>query len=164
MFSYSFNATIAPMAAQRQPAVDLAEERLRSSGVRATKTRRSVMQKLSSVDGPRTADEIFKLLRSTVPLSSLYRTLSVLSTNGVLDRVHDGEGIARYELAEWLTDHHHHVVCVSCGRIDDVALDESHEIAIHGIATHLGKQTGFRVLDHVLEVEGVCADCERSAA
>lgn len=92
----------------------------------------------------------------------MYRTLAILDESSVLRKHYDADGVARYELAEWLTDHHHHVLCVSCGVIEDVALDDSHEAAIHDIATHLGDQTGFRVLDHVLEVEGVCSRCDRS--
>ena len=143
---------------------DLIRRRLTEHGDRYTKGRRSVVGALQLSTGPRTATEIARECPTEIPVSSLYRTLSILDEASVLRKHYDADGVARYELAEWLTDHHHHVVCVSCGRIDDVALDESHEIAIHGIATHLGKQTGFRVLDHVLEVEGVCADCERSAA
>jgi Fur family ferric uptake transcriptional regulator len=92
----------------------------------------------------------------------MYRSLSILDEASVLRKHYDADGIARYELSDWLTDHHHHVVCVSCGRIDDVALGTSDEAAIHAIATSLGRQTGFRVLDHVLEVEGVCGACDRS--
>ena len=92
----------------------------------------------------------------------MYRTLAILDGVSVLRKHYDAGGVARYELADWLTDHHHHVVCVSCGRIDDVALDESHKTVIHDIASLLGQETGFRVLDHVLEVEGLCGACNRS--
>lgn len=141
---------------------DPIRRRLAEHGDRYTKGRRSVVSAMQLSTGPRTATEIARECPRDVPISSLYRTLSILDEARVVRKHYDADGVARYELAEWLTDHHHHVVCVSCGRIDDVALDEAHEIAIHDIAAHLGVQTGFRVLDHVLEVEGVCEDCERA--
>ena len=55
---------------------------------------------------------------------------------------------------------------MTCGRIDDAALDASHETVIHDIAALLEQETETRVPDHVLEVEveveGVCGACDRS--
>jgi Fe2+ or Zn2+ uptake regulation protein len=143
---------------------DLIRRRLSEHDHRYTGGRRTVVSAIQLANGLRTAAEIAVGSQTDVPISSMYRTLSVLDDAGVLRKQHDADGIARYELADWLTDHHHHVVCVSCGRIEDVALCEPQEAGIHTIAAYLGSQTGFRVLDHVLEVEGVCGACDRSAA
>jgi Fe2+ or Zn2+ uptake regulation protein len=140
---------------------DLIRRRLSEHGHRYTRGRRSVVATIQLANGPRTAAEIASECASDIPLSSLYRTLGILDGTQVLRRHYDADGIARYELAEWLTDHHH-VVCVSCGRIDDIALGESQEAIMHDLAAILGQETGFRVLDHVLEVEGVCGACDRS--
>ncbi len=141
----------------------LIRRRLAQDDHRYTRGRRSVVAAIQLATGPRTAAEIAGECTARIPVSSMYRTLSVLDEARIVRKYYDADGIAHYELAEWLTDHHHHVVCVSCGRIDDVALGESHEDMIHGIAMYLGRRTGFRVLDHVLEVEGVCGVCDRSA-
>jgi len=147
------------MDAQRRPTANSVEERLRASGIRTTRARRLVIEKLISVNGPRTAEEISKLLISTVPLSSLYRTLSVLSTAGILTRFHDGAGIARYELAEWLTGHHHHITCTNCGSTQDIDFDGDAEKAVGQIAADAGQRTGFEVTDHRLDLEGLCPNC-----
>ena len=147
------------MTAQRRPTVDLAEERLRTSGVRTTRARRIVIEELIRVDGPRTAEEINKLLKSTVPLSSLYRTLSVLSSSGVLERFHDGAGVARYELAEWLTGHHHHITCTRCGSTQDIDFDAQTESTIRQIADDASRIAGFEVTGHRLDLEGLCRRC-----
>jgi len=139
--------------------VDLAEERLRTSGVRTTRARRIVIEELIRVDGPRTAEEINKLLKSTVPLSSLYRTLSVLSSSGVLERFHDGAGVARYELAEWLTGHHHHITCTRCGSTQDIDFDAPTESTIRQFADDAGRTAGFEVTGHRLDLEGLCRRC-----
>lgn len=147
------------MDAQRRPTVDTVEERLRASGVRTTRARRLVIEKLIRADGPRTAEEISKLLRSAVPLSSLYRTLSVLSSNGILERFHDGAGVARYELAEWITGHHHHITCGNCGSTRDIAFEGDAESVIGRIAAEAGRRTGFEVTGHSLDLEGLCPNC-----
>jgi Fe2+ or Zn2+ uptake regulation protein len=118
-----------------------------------------VIEKLIRANGPRTAEEISNLLKSAVPLSSLYRTLSVLSSNGILQRFHDGTGVARYELAEWLTGHHHHLTCTNCGSTQDIDFDGDAEKAVSRIAADAGQRTGFEVTDHRLDLEGLCPNC-----
>ena len=147
------------MSAQRRAIVDLAEEHLRRSGVRTTPARRLVLERLSRARGPHTADEINMLLRSAVPLSSLYRTLSVLSSSGVLERFHDGAGVARYELAEWLTGHHHHITCTRCGSTRDIDFSKETETTIRRFADQAGAAADFRVTGHRLDLEGLCSQC-----
>jgi Fe2+ or Zn2+ uptake regulation protein len=67
--------------------------------------------------------------------------------------------VARFELAEWLTGHHHHVVCVSCGRVDDVSLDRAAEKALDEVVRKVATATGFTVSEHTLEIEGTCPAC-----
>jgi len=147
------------MSTQRQPTVDLAEERLRSAGVRTTRARRLVIEEFIRVDGPHTAEEIGTLLRSAVPLSSLYRTLSVLTASGVLERFHDGAGVARYELAEWLTGHHHHITCSNCGSTQDIDFSSETESTIRRISDGAGAAAGFAVTGHRIDLEGLCPQC-----
>ena len=89
----------------------------------------------------------------------MYRTLTILEESDVLKKHHGPDGVGRYELAEWLTGHHHHLVCVSCGAIEDIEVPPSAESELKTIVDSLGEDAGFRVLDHVLEVEGVCQSC-----
>lgn len=73
---------------------------------------------------------------------------------------HHSQGpVARFELAEWLTGHHHHVVCSSCGRVDDVSLDRSTEGALASIVGRVASDAGFSVSEHSLEIEGLCPVC-----
>lgn len=95
-----------------------------------------------------------------VPASSLYRTLAVLEEAGVLRKAHDTAGIARYELSQWLSEHHHHVVCIACNAIEDIEIPQDAEQAIRRIVGELGESAGYRVVDHILEIEGVCPACD----
>ena len=94
-----------------------------------------------------------------VPLSSVYRTLTVLDAAGVIERTHDADGVARYELAEWLSGHHHHLVCIDCGSTLDFDADESSELKLKAIADEVGLAAGFEVTGHRLDVEGRCDRC-----
>ena len=139
---------------------ELVRARLAKTDIRYTSGRRSVVASIQMASGPRSAAELADDARTVVPVSSLYRTLAILEEADVLRRHHGPSGVARYELAEWLTGHHHHVVCVSCGAIEDIDVPHPAELELHAIVDYLGAQAGFRVLDHVLEVEGVCQRCD----
>ena len=135
------------------------EQRLASVGVRLTRGRRSTVQAILEAGGPRTAAEIQVELGDAVPLSSLYRSLSVLTESGVLVAQHDSGGIMRFELAEWLTGHHHHFVCVSCGTAIDVTPNPDQERAIETLIEEMASANGFAVTGHRFEIEGRCRSC-----
>jgi len=134
-------------------------ERLASAGVRYTAARRGVVTALGRADGPRSAAELHDDLGRSVPVSSLYRSLGVLEEAGVLAPHHGARGVTRYELAEWLAGHHHHLVCVDCGTVEDVTVPKAREAAVNQLVDALARQAGFTPLDHVLEVEGRCPRC-----
>ncbi|MFV1970200.1 MAG: Fur family transcriptional regulator [Acidimicrobiia bacterium] len=139
---------------------ELVKQRLSETETRYTAGRRVVVTEIQMASGPRTAAELATPSMGSLPVSSLYRTLAVFEDVGILKKHHGPDGVARYELAEWLTGHHHHIVCVACGAIEDIDVPDSAESELHAIASSLGAQAGFRVLDHVLEVEGVCPNCD----
>ena len=134
------------------------EQRLNSHGVRFTRGRREVFDAMADADGPRTASEIHRDLGS-VPLSSLYRSLAVLVDAGVLAQHHGADETTRYELAEWLSEHHHHLVCTSCGSITDVVATDKQEAIVDGLVDELAASTRFAVSGHRLEIEGRCSRC-----
>jgi Fur family transcriptional regulator, ferric uptake regulator len=134
------------------------EQRLASQGVRFTNGRRLVVNAIAVAEGPLTASEIHGSLRA-VPLSSLYRSLGVLTDAGVLARHHGADESTRYELSELLTAHHHHLVCESCGSIIDVAATDAQEQRVDQLVDSLGAAAGFAVTGHRLEIEGRCASC-----
>jgi Fur family ferric uptake transcriptional regulator len=133
--------------------------RLSEQEVRYTTGRRAVVKVLAEVDGPRSAAELNKALGGTVPLSSIYRTLAVLEDAGVVTPHYSVKNLARYELAEWLAGHHHHLVCVSCGTIDDIVIPESLEERVEDIVAEIGTISSFTASNHALEVEGRCTRC-----
>jgi Fur family ferric uptake transcriptional regulator len=135
------------------------EQRLAAEGVRFTRGRRTTVLAIAGAGGPRTAAEIQAELGDTLPLSSLYRSLSVLADAGVLVAQHDSVGIMRFELAEWLSGHHHHFVCVSCGTAVDVTPNSDQERAIEKLIREMASVNGFSVTGHRFEIEGRCKAC-----
>ena len=118
-----------------------------------------MLSALGAADGPRSAAELYQELGQRVPLSSLYRTLVVLEETGVIDPHHGLRGVMRYELAEWIRGHHHHVVCSSCGAVEDVELDEETEKELARLVDTVASSVGLDPSAHSLEVEGRCRRC-----
>jgi Fur family ferric uptake transcriptional regulator len=133
--------------------------RLSERGVRYTSGRQVVVKALAEVDGPRSAAELSDIISESVPLSSLYRSLAVLEDAGVVSPHYSVKNLARYELAEWLAGHHHHLVCIDCGTIDDIVIPSDLEERVEGIVTEIGEMSSFSASNHALEVEGRCTRC-----
>jgi Fur family ferric uptake transcriptional regulator len=135
------------------------EQRLFESGVRFTKGRRAVIDTLSRAKGPMSASELSHDLGPAVPLSSIYRTLSVLEEAGVVAHHLGAKGLTRFELAEWLTGHHHHLVCVECGAVADIDIPAAKEASVRNLVSEIAEMASFQATDHALEIEGRCAKC-----
>jgi Fe2+ or Zn2+ uptake regulation protein len=135
------------------------EQRLAAEGVRLTQGRRSTVEALADMHGPRTVAEIHDHVDGAIPLSSLYRSLSVLTDAGVLSAQHGSDGVIRFELAEWITGHHHHLVCTSCDTVADVTPTIAQEKAMEQLVEEMAQETGFDVSGHRFEIEGTCREC-----
>lgn len=130
--------------------------RLRRVGQRLTPRRRSLLEILRSAVHPLTIHEILE--RDELAMSSAYRNLTVLEHAGVVNRVITKEDFGRYELAEELTEHHHHLVCSSCGLVRDLLSDVDAE-RLMNVAMRRATEQGFTPATHRLDIVGLCADC-----
>jgi len=138
---------------------EMVRRHLADRDIRFTQGRKAVVRALHLSSGPQSAADLHARMKAQVPLSSLYRSLVVLEGAGVVAAHHSQGPVARFELAEWLTGHHHHVLCMSCGRVDDVSLDRTTESALAGIVVIVASKAGFSVSEHSLEIEGTCSVC-----
>lgn len=135
------------------------ETRLASRGVRYTRGRRTVIAALAGADGPMSAMELHAAIAGAVPLSSIYRSLVVLEDADVLAPHHGARGLTRYELSEWLRGHHHHLICIDCGSVEDVDVADRHERQVERVVADISSSASFTALNHALEIEGRCAGC-----
>jgi len=91
--------------------------------------------------------------------SSVYRNLTILEEVGAVTRIVTGDDFARYELAEHLTEHHHHLICSGCGDVADFSLDDKAETALDRALEAAAGQFGFRAETHRLDLIGTCKTC-----
>jgi Fe2+ or Zn2+ uptake regulation protein len=135
------------------------EQRLGDHAARYTAGRRAVVTALAKSDGPKSAAELHEVIGPQVPLSSLYRSLAVLEEAGVVIPHHGARSLTRYELAEWLAGHHHHLVCVGCGSVEDIEIPTAQEAQVRLLVAELSAGASFTPLSHMLEIEGRCSKC-----
>jgi Fur family transcriptional regulator, ferric uptake regulator len=136
--------------------------RLREAGQRYTGQRRRLVEILALARSPLSIPDILRGRRG-LPQSSVYRNLSDLVDAGVVRRILTEEDFGRYELAEDLTGHHHHVICSSCGRTRDVTLPAGAERSLERTLDGVAKRAGFAGVGHRLDLVGICADCAARA-
>lgn len=132
--------------------------RLRQVHQRYTPQRREIVDVLAEVGHPLTIQDI-RDHSNDLAQSSVYRNLVVLEESGIVTRVVTTGDIGRYELAEDLTGHHHHLICSQCGVVRDVVVPESLEHDIDRALTALARREGFSLDHHRLDVIGRCSKC-----
>ncbi len=134
-------------------------DRLAANNLRYTEGRQSLVKAIVRASGPQTAEDLHRKLRRKMSLASLYRSLGQMQEAGVFTALYNQGRIARFELADWLTGHHHHLVCDNCGKIIELDLGRSGEEAIDKVLKAAAKAVGFQERDHLLEIVGLCSDC-----
>lgn len=99
-------------------------------------------------------EELLASVRSSLgaaDYSSVFRAVSTLERDGVLDRIDLGDGRARFEMRE---DHHEHIRCERCGRVAEVPV-----CVLDDASAQVRKLTGFEVTSHRVVFGGLCAEC-----
>lgn len=125
---------------------------------RYTSGRRMLVESLALAGRPLTIADVLASAPS-LPQSSAYRNLAVLEGAGVVHKVVTNEEFARYELAEDLTEHHHHLVCTSCGAIEDIDIPVALERGIERAVGQLAEDSDFTHVSHRLDLMGLCPKC-----
>lgn len=132
--------------------------RLRRADQRYTSGRRRVIESLRTGSGPMTIPQILDT-DHRLAQSSVYRNLAILEEVGAVTRIVTQDDHARYELAEDLTEHHHHIICSSCGDVSDFALQPAVEDELDRALRDVARRSDFTVEGHRLDLVGVCATC-----
>ncbi len=130
---------------------------LAASGRRRGAARELVVSVLAEQDCCATATEIADAVRARgarVGIASVYRVLDQLTEHSLIQKVDLGDGRTRYERAEIAHDHHHHLVCNECGRVEPFS-DADLERALRRVE----RETGFAVASHDVLLRGACDDC-----
>ena len=142
---------------------DVAATRLQHADQRYTSNRRRLIQVLADADRPLAIPEILTRQRGLAQ-SSAYRNLAILESVGVVHRIVTSDDFARYELAEELTDdHHHHLICSRCGSVEDVSLSAQFEKELEREVAAVARRARLKIERHQLDVMGTCAQCRAGA-
>jgi len=127
---------------------------LKKADLRATKPRLAVLEILIGSHGPFTMEELHKKVeKDDVDLVTVYRCIASFQESGIVGRCDFGDGPVRFEYRGEGSEHHHHVVCTKCRKIQsfDYCL-------VDGIEKILKKE-GYSHISHSLEFFGLCAKC-----
>lgn len=136
------------------------KELLKSKGLKMTTQRGLILESLSESSKHLTAEEIYELVCKKQPeigIATVYRTLKLLTELGLIDTLDLEDGFVRYELAGTAGDghHHHHLICLSCGKVLEFKED-----LMETLEGRIESTTGFKVCDHEVKMYGYCQDCK----
>jgi len=132
-------------------------ERCRAAGLVLTPQRLAVFRHLEAGHGHPSAEELYAAVRRELPtlsLATVYKTLDTLARIGAVRRVSGAGAGSRWDTG---LESHHHLVCIECGSVRDVA--DARLDAVKRRAVALASRHGFRASGHVVEILGHCADC-----
>ncbi len=136
------------------------QQRLHGVGLRYTLPRERLLSHLDSKNTHPTPEELYQGLKKkgySIGLSTVYLNLQVLRDVGLLWEFKDQQGHTRYD---GFSEKHHHAVCVNCGKINDVLMDEVPEFGGEAVVRAVEQQTGWFIADPRLELRGLCPDCQ----
>jgi Fur family peroxide stress response transcriptional regulator len=130
-------------------------EDLRRKGYRLTPQRQAIVQALLDAEGTHpSAQEIYERVSPQFPmitLATIYNTLQVLEDMGVVTPLGFPGASTRYETAE---GPHINLLCLRCGRIDDLPLDDLPELQ-----QKVAADSGYLIRGAHLEYRGYCPTC-----
>lgn len=132
---------------------------IRDLGLKVTHQRLIILEKILTGRDHVTAQEVFEAVAEVDPdigFATVYRFLRALSENGFVTEVRMKGLSARYEWAD--KTHHDHLSCIECGVITEFENDE-----IETLQLKIAESLGFVLTDHILELYGVCPECQRKA-
>ena len=126
------------------------EGQLRDAGLRMTQQRRLILRVLAQADDHPDAKGIFTrafAVDPTLSLSTVYRTMKVLETQGAIERHAFEDGVSRYEHAD--QEHHDHLIDVESGEVIEFSSD-----AIEELQRRIAAELGYELVRHRLELYG----------
>ncbi len=144
---------MAPVTASAEPIL----LELKRRGLRMTPQRRAIVAEIMATDGHISPVDVARRVKERIPgvnASTVYRTLDMLESVGVLSHAHLEDGAEYHRTSE---GQHVHLICANCGTDDSLSVDE-----IDVIRDQITRHRGFRPdLTH-FAISGLCAACGSS--
>ncbi len=131
--------------------LELIVQRLGLRGHRVTGSRRRVLEALLAAPAHFTVDDVLQRADG-VGRATVFRTMKLLQDLNVVCRVLMENGSLHYRMSA--RGHHHHLVCRTCGRVEDFATCD-----VSALVRELSASTEYEIEGHWLEVYGRCQSC-----
>ena len=138
------------------PEMQVFMEYLQDRKLKLTPHRQLIFDIFLENEGRRSAEDIYRMVREKDPrvgYTTVYRTMKLLAGCGLAREIDLADGITRYEHL-YNHQHHDHMICMQCGNSI-----EFYEPEIETLQDEASAQLGFKVLDHRLQIYGLCKDC-----
>lgn len=123
---------------------------------RKTRQRVVILEELKKLKTHPSASEIYEAVKRRLPkisMGTVYRNLQLLHDSGEIVQLGTSDSQKRF-------DHnvhdHDHILCVSCGRIEDIYPEEPLELE-----RKISSKTEFTIYGHFLEFQGLCPECKK---
>ena len=130
---------------------------LEKNHLKQTKQRELILHTFLDANRHVTSEDLYQAVRkehSNIGYTTVYRTMKLLVEAGLATERHFDDGITRYEIEH---EHHDHLVCIKCGKIQEFECEEIEERQNEVAAEH-----GFEVLRHRHELYGHCQSCRET--
>lgn len=134
-------------------------EHIQASGLRRTSQRDFILEIFLSTEEHLTSEDLHALVHRkdpTVGLTTVYRTLKLLTEAGLAREVRFGDNKTYYE-HHYNHDHHDHMICTECGKVIEFFSPD-----IEDLQDQMANNFGFRPTHHSLRLWGVCSDCQKN--
>lgn len=135
-------------------------EKLRSKEYKLTPQRQQILEvMLENKEKHLSAEDVYNLVKMKAPdvgMATVYRTLELFLEHEIIHSVNFGDGRKRYEYGNNCDGHHHHhAICLSCGKILEI-----NEDLLDELEKQVARDYGFEVTDHELKIYGRCGGCK----
>ena len=132
---------------------------LASKNISITKPRLLLLEILLAQNRPLTVEQVVKLSKGRIALSSLYRVINDLRELNVIAEFQTPDNIKVIELIGHDDTHHHHIFCGSCGSVTDFEINDQLETDLEKEIQKIEDKYTLSVISHSLELLSLCARC-----
>jgi Fur family transcriptional regulator, ferric uptake regulator len=140
-----------------KPEMQVLIDYLRQNKLKVTPHRELILETFLNHEGHRSVEDIYRTVRKEDPrvgYTTVYRTMKLLAECGLAREIDLADGLTRYEHL-FNHQHHDHMICMECGTSIEFFNEE-----IESVQDAASEQLGFKVLDHRLQIYGVCRKCQ----
>lgn len=134
-------------------------QHLKEKGLLCSKQREQILAAFIKTRNHPTVDNLYNTIKKKDPkigLATVYRTMRAICDSGLAGEVDFGDGVRRFE-HKFHRQHHHHLVCIKCGRVIEVTSSQ-----IENLQKKLAEQYDFATTRDTMKIFGLCSKCQRN--